>query len=99
MSDSAAIAKSVYLNLNQAADRFLNGVVIEYLGYIPSDAMLKKAVINQKTVFEMFPNALSSKAFAKLTANMLETPLRYDSDGNINFFLKRFIEYRNIEFV
>lgn len=97
MADSAEIAKSVYLNLNQAADRFLNDVVIEYLGYLPDDAMLKKAVINQKTVLEMFPVAASSKAFLKLAANMLETPPRYDSDGNIKFFLKRFIEYRNIE--
>jgi len=99
MSDSAEVAKSVYLNLNQAADRFLNSVVIEYLGYLPGDAMLKKAVINQKTVLEMYPDAISSKAFTKLAANMLETPLRYDSDGNIKFFLKRFLEYRNIESV
>ncbi len=99
MSDSAEIAKSVYLNLNQATDRFLNGVVIEYIGYLPSDIMLKKAVINRKTVLEMFPDAISSKAFIKLAVNMLESPLRYDSDGNIKFFLKRFIEYRNIESV
>lgn len=97
MSENAEGAKSVYLNLNQAADRFLNGVVMEYIGHVPVDSMLKKAVINQKTVLEMFPGAISSLAFTKLASNMLETPVRSDSDGNIKFFLKRFIEYRNTE--
>jgi flagellar biosynthesis protein FlhG len=97
MAENEEAAKSVYLNLNQAAERFLNGVVIEYIGHLPSDSMVKKAVINQKTVLEMFPNAVSSLAFKKLAASMLETPTRSDSDGNIKFFLKRFIEYRNTE--
>jgi len=97
MADNTETAKSVYLNLNRAADRFLNGVVIEYIGHLPSDSMLKKAVIHQKTVLEMFPDALSSLAFTKLAARMLETPVRNDSNGNIKFFLKRFIEYRRSE--
>ncbi len=95
MVRDAKQAKSVYLNLNQAVDRFLNGVVIEYIGYVPGDDLLKKAVIHQKTVMELFPSAISSQRFNKLATDLLKAPRRFDSDGNIKFFLKRFIDYRS----
>jgi flagellar biosynthesis protein FlhG len=92
-----AQAKAVYQNLSQAADRFLSGVVIEYIGYIPSDDLVKKAVISQKTVMELFPHADASKRFCELAEDLLKAERRTDSDGNIKFFLKRFIDFRTSE--
>ncbi len=86
-------AKSVYLNLNKVADRFLNGIFIEYLGHIPNDNKLKKAVLSRKTVMELFPNATSSKKFNTIAQTLLKAPRRLDSDGNIKFFLKRLMDY------
>ncbi len=99
MVKDAKHAKSVFLNLNQAVDRFLDEVMIEYIGYVPGDDFLKKAVIHQKTVMELFPSAISSKSFNKLASDLLRAPRRYASDGNIKFFLKRFIDYRSSETV
>ena len=87
-------AKSLYSSLSQAADRFLSGVVVEYVGYIPIDEDLKEAVINRQTVMNLFPDAVSSKMFAKLGNDLLASPRRFDSDGNIKFFLRRFIDYK-----
>lgn len=97
MVEDQSQAKSVYLNLNQAVDRFLNGVVLEYIGFVPGDDLLKKAVTHRKTVMELFPSAMSSQRFTKLALDLLNAPRRFDSDGNIKFFLKRFIDYRSSE--
>jgi flagellar biosynthesis protein FlhG len=44
VADEAA-AKLVYRKLSAAADHFLGGVSIDYLGYIPSDPAVNKAVM------------------------------------------------------
>lgn len=87
-------AKSVYLNLSQATDRFLNDVVVEYVGYIPNDELMKKALKKRKTVMELYPEADSSRMIKKLAKEISDWPRRYDSEGNIKFFLKRYIDFR-----
>ena len=86
-------AKAVYLNLSQAMDRFLKGAALEYIGYIPGDEFVKKAVRHQKTVLEFYPEAVSSKMIEKIAAGLLDWPRRHESDGNIKFFLKRYIDH------
>ena len=87
-------AKSVYLNLCQATDRFLKGVAIEYVGYIPGDESVKKAVKHRKTVLELYPGAASSKKIESIAASILDWPRQHESDGNIKFFLNRYIDYK-----
>ncbi len=94
MVNNAEDAKSVYSSLSRAAERFLKGVVVEYIGYIPADDCLRQAVINRGTVMNLFPNAISSKMFAKLGRSLALSPRRSQSDGNIKFFLKRFLDYK-----
>ena len=89
-------AKSVYMNLSQASDRFLNGVVIEYVGYIPTDECVKKAVRKRKPVLELYPGSTSSKRIIKMAKSMLKWSRRTDTDGNLKFFLKRYIDYRAV---
>ncbi len=86
-------AKSVFSKLSLSADRFLNGVILEYIGYVPDDNMLREAVINRKPVMELFPKAVSSKRFGLLAENLLKSTGYSNSIGNINFFLNRFIKY------
>ncbi len=82
-------AKTVYLTLSQAADRFLNGVVIEFINYIPYDEKLKDAVIHRKPVIELHPDAMSVKGIVEVAGLISDSPRRPDSDGNIKFFMKR----------
>ena len=89
-------AKSVFMNLSQASDRFLNGVVIEYVGYIPNDEYVKKAVRKRKPVLELYPSSDSSKTIMKMAKSLLEWSRRTDTDGNLKFFLKRYIDYRAV---
>ncbi|MBW1960820.1 MAG: MinD/ParA family protein [Deltaproteobacteria bacterium] len=89
-----AEAKSVYLNLGQAIERFLKDVVIEYISYIPMDEFMKKAVKNRKAVIELYPDSASSRMIRKTAEQILDWPRRVDSEGNIKFFLKRYMDYR-----
>ena len=61
----------VYEKLKSVVEQFLNGN-INYLGMIPQDTALERAVRQQKIVSLNEPNSDSAKAFAVLTTNLLE---------------------------
>ncbi len=62
--------RSVYEKLNAVVSQFLHGS-INYLGMIPQDSLLEKAVRQQKTVSLESPNAKATKAFEVLASNIL----------------------------
>lgn len=61
----------VYEKLKSVVEQFLNGN-INYLGMIPQDAALERAVRQQKIVSLSEPNSDCAKAFEVLTTNLLE---------------------------
>ncbi len=63
-------AEAVYEKLDTVVHQFLNAD-IHYLGMIPQDTMLEKAVRQQKTVSLLYPEAQSTKAFEVLAKNLL----------------------------
>lgn len=91
MVDHEEEARAVYKNLSNAVVRFLKGVSLEYLGFIPRDGNLEAAVRRQATVLTCFPDSPSSDGFSKLAAQLLVTPSRAAQDGNIKFFWKKFV--------
>ncbi|MDY6823751.1 MAG: MinD/ParA family protein [Thermodesulfobacteriota bacterium] len=93
MAEDEQEAKMVYLNLSQAADRFLNGVLLEYIGYIPRDTHVNRAVASRKPVIEMFPEAAASIQLKKIAGYLNDNPPQYSQEGNMKFFLKRFISH------
>lgn len=62
--------KAVYDKLNSVVSQFLHGN-LNYLGMIPHDIAMEKAVRQQKTVSLQEPNSKSARAFAVLTENLL----------------------------
>lgn len=67
---SADEGQNVYEKLNSVVSRFLQGE-INYLGMIPQDNALEKAVRQQKTVSLNAPMSKSAKAFGVLASNLL----------------------------
>lgn len=63
-------AEAVYEKLDSVVHQFLNAD-IRYLGMIPQDTLLEKAVRQQKTVSLLYPEAQSTKAFEVLAKNLL----------------------------
>ncbi|MBF0302796.1 MAG: MinD/ParA family protein [Desulfamplus sp.] len=88
-------AKNVYATLDSALGRFLKNVVLEYLGNIPSDPKLQKAVLNRTTVMDYAPDCPSAQAIKEIALKIAESPIRISSDGNIKFFMKRVLDAVN----
>lgn len=63
-------AQAVFDKLDAVVKQFLKGE-IRYLGMIPQDTELEKAVRQQKTVSLAYPNSNAAKAFEILAKNLL----------------------------
>jgi flagellar biosynthesis protein FlhG len=77
---------AVFRKLSIVADRFLNSLSLDFLGHIPYDEKLPRAVRAQRLVGELHPNAPSSRMFGKLAAQILAEAPEESTDGNIKFF-------------
>lgn len=62
--------QAVYDKLNTVVAQFLRGS-LNYLGAIPQDVLLEKAVRQQKTVSLLEPKSKSARAFETLAGNLL----------------------------
>ena len=86
-------ASAVYEKLSSVVSRFLNGS-LSYLGMVPMDPALERAVRNQQIISITSPNAHSSRAFSALTDKLLnrsEEPqtIRFGITQLFNSFLRR----------
>ncbi len=87
-------AKAVFLNLIQVADQYLSGVALEYCGYLPRDEKVPAAVRQRKPFVTLYPKAPSSIRIREIARQLEKTPRRFDANGNIKFFVKRYMELR-----
>ena len=65
MVRSQAEGREVFENLSRVSERFLD-VQLEFLGAVPHDDMLRRAIRKQRAVFEMYPNSASGNAFRQI---------------------------------
>ena len=78
-------AVEVYTRLSNATNHFLN-LPIEYLGYIPNDQNVSKAVRKQRLLAEIFSDSKASKSMSKIIEKLcMKQPKDYDN-GTIKFF-------------
>lgn len=66
-------ATEVFRKLDVAADRFLH-VAIDYVGYIPDDDYVPLAVMQQKAIADVFPDAPAAHAFTRLARQVMQWP-------------------------
>lgn len=85
-------ALAVFRKLSIVADRFLDSLSLDYLGYIPYDSKLPTAVREQRLVSDIFPDAPSSKMFSKLAWNIFQEEPEMKADGNIKFFWQGLVD-------
>jgi len=82
-------SKSVYNNLSKVVSRFMRGISLDYVGFIPWDSLLQKSVTKREPVICCYPESSSSNSFTKLANHLLGQTDRRPIDGNIKFFWKR----------
>ncbi len=80
----------LFHKLAAVCDRFLD-VTLDYLGAIPHDDYLRKAVQRQKAVTALYPSSPSGRAFKDLARKAARWPLPTGSSGRIEFFVERLV--------
>jgi len=88
MVTSTQHGRRIYAKLASVADQFLD-VSLGFLGSIPHDVALKKAVQNQKPVTLDAPHSPSAIAFQGLAKKLIGMPARASSGGALSFFVER----------
>jgi flagellar biosynthesis protein FlhG len=78
-------AMEVFKRLSIVADRFLN-LSLNYLGYIPVDESIQKAVRAQRAFVEMYPECPASKKLYEIAPKLLEREKKIK--GALQFFIK-----------
>ncbi|MFZ5776207.1 MAG: MinD/ParA family protein [Thermodesulfobacteriota bacterium] len=85
-------ALAVFRKLSIVSDRFLGSLSLDYLGHIPYDSRLPRAVREQRLVSEIFPDAQASRTFARLADQIAQEKPDGRADGNIKFFWQGLVD-------
>ncbi len=88
MTRTVAQGRELYFKLSRVADRFLE-VSLDFMGAVPFDDYLRKAVQQQRAVVEAYPSSWSALAFKNLAEKAAKWPLPDGPRGHIEFFVER----------
>ena len=81
----------LYQKLVAVCDRFLD-VSLQYLGAVPFDENVRKAVQRQKPVVELYPRTKASIAYRSIADRMAGFPVPSSPRGHLEFFVERLIQ-------
>ena len=80
----------LFTKIARVCDRFLT-VSLEYLGAVPHDDYVRKAIQQQTAVVEAFPSCEASRAFKKLAAKADKWTVPEGARGHLEFFIERLV--------
>jgi len=89
---SAQEGRELYNKMYRVTDRYLD-VMLSFMGSIPYDENLRKAVKSQKAVVTAFPRSKSAQAYKNLARKVESWPLPQGANGQMQFFVERLIQY------
>ncbi len=92
MARSTQEGKDLYKKLYRVTERYLD-VMLSFMGSIPYDESLRKAVKGQKTVVSAYPRSSVSRAFKNLAKKADNWPIPAGANGHLQFFVERLIQY------
>ena len=88
--------RELYTKLARVSEKYLD-VALNFLGTVPYDDCLKKAVQKQKSVVESFPRSPSSMAFRQIAKKTQQWPVPKTMEGHLEFFIERLVNYSSQE--
>ena len=92
MTRSPTEGSTLFTKLTRVTDHYLD-VSLNFIGAIPYDEYLVKAVKRQQPVLKAYPQAVSSQAFRKIAGKIKDWPLPDQANGQLEFFVERLIQY------
>jgi len=91
MVKSQEEGRHLFSKLTNVTERFLD-VALQYVGCIPYDEAVKKAVQRQRAVLDAYPRAKASLAYKTLAQKADSWPLPSTPRGHLEFFVERLVQ-------
>lgn len=88
--NSVQEGRILYHKILRVTDRYLD-TALDFMGVVPQDEFLRKAVQKQRAVVEAYPRSKSAMAFKKLAAKADSWPVPAAAGGQLEFFVERLI--------
>jgi flagellar biosynthesis protein FlhG len=92
MVKSVQEGRDLYNKMCRVTDQYLD-VMLNYMGSIPYDEQLRKAVKSQKPVVEAYPRSRVAQAFKNLAKKADNWPVPSGVSGDLQFFVERLIQF------
>jgi len=92
MTRSAQEGRDLYNKMCRVTDRYLD-VMLSYMGSIPYDENVRKAVKAQKPVLHAFPRSRVAQIFKNLAKKADNWPVPDGASGHLQFFVERLIQF------
>jgi flagellar biosynthesis protein FlhG len=90
MAGSAQEGYALFQKLVRVSDRFLN-VSLDFVGSVPFDESLRRAVQRQSAVVESHPRSRAALAFRKVAQSIQRWPGPTAARGHLEFFVERLL--------
>lgn len=94
MVRSAQEGRDLYNKMCRVTDRYLD-VTLSFMGAIPYDESLRRAVRAQRPVVQAFPRSRVAQVFRSLAKKIETWPQPSGANGQVQFFVERLIKYSN----
>jgi flagellar biosynthesis protein FlhG len=91
MTRTAQEGQNLFNKLTQVSDRFLDAT-LQFVGSVPFDDTMRKAIQRQRAVVEMAPRSKAALAFAALAEKVDKWPLPSSPRGHLEFFVERLVQ-------
>ncbi|MGD8912066.1 MAG: MinD/ParA family protein [Candidatus Thiodiazotropha sp.] len=92
MVKSVQEGRDLYNKMCRVTDQYLD-VMLNYMGSIPYDEQLRKAVKSQKPVVDAYPRSRVAQAFKNLAKKADSWPVPSGVSGDLQFFVERLIQF------
>jgi len=81
----------LFTKITKVTDRFLD-VTLNFMGTVPYDDYLRKAVQKQRPVVDAYPRSKAATAFKNLAAKTDKWPMPRYAGGHLEFFIERLLQ-------
>jgi len=95
MVRSPGAGQDLFRRFERVTSRFLE-VVLDFVGEIPEDEYLRRAVRSQRTVTDAYPASASAQAFRRFAGKATAWPIPDGPRGNLEFFVERLVQPRPV---
>ena len=91
MATNIQEGRELFNKISMVCDRFLD-VSLDFMGIVPFDDDLRRAIKKQRAVVDYLPRSKSATAFTHLAKKIEHWPVMKQPRGHMEFFVERLIE-------